>query len=70
MAGDITANTIYDHNTGARQKMAVHDVMLFMIFDWTMASIVAFDWLWKNLRHASNPRHASNLLQSCGVCCK
>ena len=32
-------------NTGARQKMAVHDVMLFKIFDWTMASIIAFDWL-------------------------
>ena len=32
-------------NTGARQKIAVHDVMLFKIFDWTIASIIAFDWL-------------------------
>ena len=49
--------------------MAVNDVMLFKIFDWTMASIIAFDWLWKNPRHVSNPRHASNLLHRYGVCC-
>ena len=49
--------------------MAVHDVMLFKMFDWTMASIIAFDWLSKNPCHASNPCHANNLLHRCGVCC-
>ena len=40
-------NIIYNknHNTGAIQYMAFYDVMLFKIFDWTMASIIAFDWL-------------------------
>ena len=51
----LTAKTI---TLEQDKKMAVHDVMLFKIFDRTMASIIAFDWLWKNPRHASNPSHA------------
>ena len=41
------------HNTVVKQKWVVQDVMLFKISDWTMVSIVVFDWLWKNPRHAS-----------------
>ena len=42
------------HNTGASQNMAVHDIMLFKIFDWTMVSMMGFDWLSKYICHASN----------------
>ena len=30
---------------GARQKMSVHVAMLFEIFNWTIASMIAFDWM-------------------------
>ena len=42
-----------NHNTGVMQIWVVHDVMLFKLFDWTMASIIAFDWLLRYGRHAS-----------------
>ena len=42
------------HNTGVMQKWVVQDVMLFKVFDWTMAFIIAFDWLLKYGRHASS----------------
>ena len=36
------------------QKWVVQDVMLFNEFDWTMASIIAFDWPLKYGRHTSS----------------
>ena len=32
-----------NHNTGACQNMAVQDVMLLKVFDWTMESIITFE---------------------------
>ena len=40
------------HNTGAEQKWVVHDVMLFRPSDWTIVSVIAFDWLSKYVHHA------------------
>ena len=44
----------HNHNTGAEQKWVVQDIMLFKIFDWSMACILTFDWLSNYVRHTSS----------------
>ena len=36
-----------NHNIGGSQNIRVQAVMLFKSLDWTMISILAFDWLFK-----------------------
>ena len=39
------------HNSGASQNMTAQDIKHFELFDWTMVSRIAFDWLSKYTRH-------------------
>ena len=52
----IQTKSIYseNHNIGVMKKLVVHDVKFLKLFDWTMVSIIAFDWLLKYGRRASS----------------
>ena len=51
-----TIGTVYskNHFTGVKPKVGSSGRHAFRPFDWTMASILGFDWLSKIARHAYN----------------